>query len=193
MRLFVAVTPGREAIARLSTTIDRLRRHAPSSRWAKVDGLHLTLAFLGERDPADAPKIAAALAAATFAHAPFTLRLRGGGAFGRPGRPRVLWVGCEGDTGAFEALYRDVAAALAPLGYAPDRDTFTPHLTLCRAREQGGDRELARCAELLRDEDFGEVRASEVELYESKLSPAGAAYTVVSRAALVGDATPSPS
>jgi 2'-5' RNA ligase len=186
MRLFVAVTPGPDVLARVTAALGALRGHAPSAKWVQAEGMHLTLAFLGERAPEDAPEIAAALAAATRSHAPFALRLRGGGAFGRPGRPRVLWVGCEGDVDALRALHRDVVSALAPFGYVPDRAELTAHLTLCRAREQGGDRALVRCAELLRDQDFGEARIEEVELYESRLSPAGARHSVIGRAPLTG-------
>lgn len=186
MRLFVAVTPEKEALSRLSAALDELRGHAPSSKWVKPAGIHLTLAFLGERPPEDAPRIGDALAAETRLHAPFALRLRGGGAFGRPGRPRVLWVGCEGQIDALRALHQGVTRALAPLGYVPDRAELTAHLTLCRAREQGGDRQLVRCVELLGDRDFGEVRVEAVELYESRLTPAAAEYTVVTRAPLGG-------
>lgn len=186
MRLFVAVTPGPDVLARISAGVHGLRGQAPSAKWVGPEGMHLTLAFLGERDPGDAPKLGEALAAAAASHAPFVLRWRGGGAFGRPGRPRVLWVGCEGDTGALRALHQSVVSALGPLGYVPDRPGFEAHLTLCRAREQGGDRRLVQCVDALRDQDFGESRVEEIELYESRLSPAGARYTAVSRAPLGG-------
>jgi 2'-5' RNA ligase len=186
VRLFVAVTPDPEVIARFAAAQGALRRHAPSAKWVSPDGMHLTLAFLGERDPADAARIAGALEAAVGSRAPFVLRLRGGGAFGRPARPRVLWIGCEGAVDALRALHADVLRALAPFGHEPDRRDLTAHLTLCRAREQGGDRDLAACLPLLRDQDFGEVRVGSVELYESRLSGAGPRVAVVSRAPLTG-------
>lgn len=184
MRLFVAITPGAEVAAGLSRAASELRATAPGAKWIKGEAVHVTLAFLGERDPAEVPAITGALEAAAVGHAPFVLRASGGGAFGRPGRPRVLWVGCEGDLGALRALHADVVRALEPLGYAPDRDTLTPHLTLARSREAGGDRALARCAEALSGRDLGEVRVEAIELYESRLAPSGAIYTVAGRAPL---------
>ena len=186
MRLFVAISPGTEVLARLSEQVDTLRRVAPSAKWVKREGMHLTLAFLGERPPDEVPAITAALAEKARGHAPFALRFSGGGAFGRPGRPRVLWVGCGGDLGALRALHGDLVLALASFGYVPDRDALTPHLTLARARDPGGDRPLARCAELLGDQELGEARIEAVELIESRLSPAGATYTVVGQAPLGG-------
>src|SRR5262245_38624709 len=134
MRLFVAIDPGPDVTRTIEQTLGTLGPKAPSAKWVKADNLHVTLAFLGERDPADAPAIGEALARAAAGHRPFELRFRGGGVFGRPARPRVLWVGCEGDLQALQALYRDVVAALAPFGFTPDRPEFSAHLTLARAR-----------------------------------------------------------
>lgn len=184
MRLFVAITPGPETLSRIAAATARLRPHAPTAKWVKPDGCHLTLAFLGERDSGDAPKIALALEEAARELPRFRLHFRGAGTFGRPARPKVLWVGCEGDVAALRALFHRVNGALSPFGYAPDRPELTPHCTLCRARDAGGDRALARCAELLKGEDFGEAWIESVDLYESRLSPAGAVYTVIARAAL---------
>src|SRR3712207_7437894 len=61
-------------------------------------------------------------------HAPLTLHIKGGGSFGSPRRPRVLWAGVAGDVEALSAIQKDVEAALAPLGVAPEGRAFTPHI-----------------------------------------------------------------
>lgn len=188
MRLFVAVNPGLDVLRRIEHLLTVLRPKAPSAKWVKTDSLHLTLAFLGERSPEDAATIGEAVTRVAAAHAPFELRFSGGGAFGRPSRPKVLWAGCDGDAAALNALHADVSSALAPLGYVPDHRDFNAHLTLARARDASGDIGLSRCVETLRTEDFGVARVEEVFLYESRLSPAGAHYEVVARARLAGGA-----
>jgi RNA 2',3'-cyclic 3'-phosphodiesterase len=184
MRLFVAISPTAEVVGRIEAALGALRLSAPSARWVKAGGVHITLAFLGERAEADAPRIAEALSKAAAGHAPFELRFRGGGSFGRPSRPRVVWAGCEGDLEALSALHRDVSAALTPCGYVPEERDFNAHLTLGRAKEQGGDHRLAACARSLETADFGGSRIEEVTLYESRLSAAGAEYRAVHRARL---------
>lgn len=184
MRLFVAVSPSAEVLGRIEQSLHSLRLRAPSAKWVKVDNMHLTLAFLGERDAADVPKLSEALSGAASKHAPFELCFRGGGGFGRPSRPRILWAGCEGDTAALAALQKDVEAALVPLGYVAEQREYNAHLTLARAKEQGGDFKLAGCIEVLEKADFGVTRVEEVTLYESRLSPGGARYEALHRAPL---------
>lgn len=186
MRLFVAVDPGAEVVSGVERAIAALRPAAPGAKWVKAEALHLTLAFLGERDPGDVPGIGEALSRAAAGHGPIALRLRGGGVFGRPQRPRVLWAGCEGEVEALAALRRDVVSALAPLGYRPDREQWSAHLTLARAREQGGDRRLTECIPELAKVDFGAARIEEVRLYESELRPEGPRYRVAASARLAG-------
>src|SRR5262245_15462651 len=114
MRLFVAVDPGVDVVRRIAHVLDAIRPKAPAAKWVKPDSLHLTLAFLGERPPDDVPKLEEALSRAASGQAPFDIRFVGGGGFGRPSRPKVLWIGCEGDLAALQSLHTAVAAALAP-------------------------------------------------------------------------------
>lgn len=188
MRLFVAVDPGPAVVERIRTAIALVTPTAPTAKWVKAENLHVTLAFLGQRDAADAPKIGEALQQAAAGHRPFTLCFRGAGTFGRPRRPRVLWAGCEGDVEALGALHRDVVSALQPLGYTPDRPELSAHLTLARAKDPGGDACITDCIPALRHADFGAVSIEAVHLYESHLSPHGPRYTVIASARLGGAA-----
>lgn len=184
MRLFVAVSPGVDVVRRIDHVVQAIRGKAPSAKWVKPDNLHLTLAFLGERPESDVPSLSEALSRVAASHAPFDLHFQGGGGFGRPSRPRVLWIGCEGDTESLSSLQRDVGEALSPLGFVPERRDFAAHLTLARARDQAGDPALFRCVESLEREDFGAVRVDHLTLFESRLSPAGATYVAVYKATL---------
>jgi 2'-5' RNA ligase len=192
VRLFVAVTPGVDVLRRIEHTLDAVRPKAPAAKWVKLDNLHLTLAFLGERSPEDAAAMGEALVAVAAARAPFDLRFCGAGSFGRPSRPRVLWVGCEGDTSALNALCAEVSAALSPLGYVPESSELNAHLTLARSRDTGGEPALSRCLESLRTEDFGVTRVQEVNLYESRLTAGGPSYEPLARARLSGVTTAQP-
>jgi len=184
MRLFVAVDPSIEVRARIERAMTRLRAQAPKAKWVNADGLHLTLAFLGEVEQGRANALAAALGAVTAQRAPFALHLAGGGCFGAPHKPRVLWVGATGDTAPIVALAKAVSEALIPFGITPEDRPYAPHLTLARARDGRGDAGLGTCVEGLALEDFGAFEVSSVALYRSELGPGGARYTALARPAL---------
>jgi 2'-5' RNA ligase len=190
VRLFVAVSPGTEVLERIERAMEELRGASPQSKWVRPSDCHITLAFLGQVDDAKVPAVVAAVEEAAAGHAPLSLRFGGGGGFGRPRRPRVLWASVEGDTEALAAVQKAVTGALEPLGFPPEDRPFKAHVTLARARNPGGDAGLAACAEDLAARDFGEARIEEVILFRSDLSPAGPRYTPVVRARLGGPSPP---
>nr|AYM53416.1 2'-5' RNA ligase [Melittangium lichenicola] len=167
MRLFIAVTLGVEVEAAATAGLERLRALAPRARWVPPANLHLTLSFLGDVDEERAVRVREALEAVGPRHAPLVLSIQGGGGFGAPEHPRVLWAGVGGDTAALGALQADVAERLRPLGFEPEHREYVAHLTLARARQPRGDRELAGCVQALRDEHWGEARVERLVLFES--------------------------
>jgi RNA 2',3'-cyclic 3'-phosphodiesterase len=167
MRLFVAVTLG-EALATAATqALDTLKPLAPQARWVPPTNLHLTLSFLGDVDAERAAAVTRALGLVAPAHAPLTLSIAGGGGFGAPTHPRVLWAGVGGDTAALGALQADVAAALRPLGFEPEHREYVAHLTLARAKNPRGDGALAACVQALASAHWGTARVDRLLLFES--------------------------
>jgi 2'-5' RNA ligase len=167
MRLFVAVTLGPAVEAHATRGLESLRALAPRARWVPPANLHLTLIFLGEVEAARLPEVVEALGPVGPAHAPFGLRIEGGGGFGPPSHPRVLWAGVTGDTQALGAVQADVAAALQPLGFESEFREYVAHLTLARSRAPGGDPELAACVRDLQAAQWGEARVDRLVLFES--------------------------
>jgi RNA 2',3'-cyclic 3'-phosphodiesterase len=167
MRLFVAVTLGEAIEAAASAGIQRLKGLAPRARWVPAANLHLTLHFLGEVEAERLPALKEALERVGPAHAPLVLTLEGGGAFGSPSHPRVLWAGVSGETKALGALQADVVEALRPLGFEPEHRDYAAHLTLARAKLPRGERELAECVRALQGEKWGEARVDRLVLFES--------------------------
>jgi len=133
VRLFVAAYPPPAACDDLSSQLDGLavaKAHAGgiNTRLARRETWHVTLAFLGEVADARAPLAADALERAA-AGPPVTLRLAGGGRFGR-GTSTVLWVGVEGD--GLDGLARRVRHELRKTRISYDDRPFRPHLTVAR-------------------------------------------------------------
>jgi 2'-5' RNA ligase len=118
----------------LRETLARWQRaQADGEGWSRPEGLHLTLAFLGER-PAEAPANLAPLAATVAAHhCAFTLRTAGLGGFPGSDRARLLWLGMA-PCPALEALAADLRGALAAADEPCDAKPFRAHVTLARFR-----------------------------------------------------------
>ncbi|MGK5533306.1 RNA 2',3'-cyclic phosphodiesterase [Streptomyces sp. URMC 129] len=138
MRLFAALLPP-EGIAAEVAVAARWARDVPGAealRWDRPRGWHVTLAFYGETDDGLLPELRDRLAAVARAHAPFTLRLAGGGSFG----DRALWAGVAGDTGALAALAAATDAAGRAVGAPGGRrhESYRPHLTLASGGEAAG-------------------------------------------------------
>jgi 2'-5' RNA ligase len=142
------------------------------------DGLHVTLAFLGERAPDEVDRIAAAVAGAASTGAARDLGV-GAPLLLPPRRPRVLTVELHDDRGDLRALQADVAGALeAAVGWRAER-AFRPHITLGRLRPDAPGGRLAPAPTPALRFD-GEA----VTLYRSFLEPTGARYVPVERVPL---------
>ncbi|HYO55553.1 RNA 2',3'-cyclic phosphodiesterase [Archangium sp.] len=167
MRLFVAVTLGQGIESQATAALQRLKGLAPRARWVTPTNLHLTLSFLGEVKSEQLQAVKDVLTRVGPSHAPMVLTIEGGGSFGSPAHPRVLWAGVGGDTKELGALQADVAEGLKPLGFEPEHREYAAHLTLARAKVPRGDRELAECVRALQDAKWGEARVDRLILFES--------------------------
>ena len=97
MRLFIALDIPTEVRAALTNYMERTRALAPEARWARIEGLHVTLKFIGHVDDAAAGKTKAALA--SIKAAPFEVAFTGVGFFPNPNAARVFWAGVDGGEG----------------------------------------------------------------------------------------------
>ena len=188
LRLFVALDPPEPVRRRLASMQADLRklagRHADEVRWVAVDGIHLTLQFLGAVPEERLESVRAALSAAASSARPLALELKGAGGFPSARRPRVVWAGVGGELEPLAALVADLGRRLAPLGFPPEERAFSAHLTLGRAREGRGAPGLGGALAQAAAGDPVPWRAGAVVLYRSRLSPQGARYEALFEAPL---------
>jgi 2'-5' RNA ligase len=137
-RLFVAVPLPDDASAAIGEVVASVRAMplptgARDARWVRLDGLHLTLRFLGPTGPElEESTMAAVEGVGDAARGPIAIELAGSGAFPSGRRPRTLWIGLAHGTEALTELAAATEAALAGAGWQPDPRPFRPHLTLAR-------------------------------------------------------------
>jgi RNA 2',3'-cyclic 3'-phosphodiesterase len=179
MRLFIALDIPAEVRAALTNYMERARALAPEARWARVEGLHVTLKFIGHVDDSMAEKIKAALSAIKAAQ--FEVKFAWVGFFPNPNAGRVFWAGVDGGD-HLPRLASTIDAALEKLGFERETKPYHPHLTLART----SSRPLRELKPLLSDPppQFGTMTAREFFLYQSQPQKGGSKYTKLERFAL---------
>jgi RNA 2',3'-cyclic 3'-phosphodiesterase len=187
MRIFVALDIPADIRARMLEYMERARGLAPEARWARPEGLHVTLKFIGEVSDAKVREIKSALAGVKAA--PFELKFENVGFFPSPRSPRVFWIGVEGAQ-ALPQLAAAIDDATHAHGIAKEDRAYSPHLTLARLGSgPGTHHQLRPLASLLQAEaapQFGTMAAQEFFLYQSQPQRGGSKYTKLERFSLEG-------
>jgi RNA 2',3'-cyclic 3'-phosphodiesterase len=182
MRIFIALDIPAEIRGRIAEFAERARPYAPEAKWARIEGLHVTLKFVGEANDAKVQEISSALPAVKAE--PFDVTFSGAGFFPAPNTPRVFWIGVEGGEG-LASLAAAIDNSTHKLGIAKEARAFSPHLTLARSGSGPGSGQLLRpLRNLLQPEaclHFGTMTAREFFLYRSELQRGGARYTKLER------------
>ena len=182
VRLFVACEVPDDVKETIGEVIVNLRQKSGSAvRWIKPDGVHVTLKFLGEVPTRKLPAVKLAVQEAVVGHSPFELEFSTIGTFGGREGLRIMWVGIAGDVLRLEALVRAVNAALAVVGFEPERRPFRPHLTLGRVKDEISTRQRAEIEVAVGKTDVPPAswRTAQVSLMRSRLGPGGATYEVL--------------
>jgi 2'-5' RNA ligase len=179
MRAFIAIDLPEPVHAALAEAQKGFRSACRDARWARPEGIHLTLKFLGEISDAPAKQVVEALAQ-IGAFEPIAVEVKGFGFFPQAHRPRVFWAGVAAPPALAELAAR-VERYMEKIGFAREDRAFAPHLTLARFQVPRPQPELEAAISARADSSLGKFEASEFFLFESKLSPQGAHYRKVMR------------
>ncbi|HET7473387.1 MAG TPA: RNA 2',3'-cyclic phosphodiesterase [Candidatus Limnocylindrales bacterium] len=145
-RLFVAVPIAESARARIAEIVETIRAGEPPGRgvrWVRLDGLHVTLRFLGPTPEERIAGVAEAIGRTAAGVEPFRLVIHDAGAFPAGGRPRTLWLGIDDGHSGLADLAARLGDALAVAGWPAEARPFRAHLTLARADGVRAGRETA--------------------------------------------------
>jgi len=181
VRAFFALRLSGETLRVLGRARDALKRRAERSRvtvrFLSDDSLHLTLCFLGYVERAAIPDFMRVLEERARVPPP-TARFTVLGAFSSTKRARVVVAELDDGEGRIAALARGLAIAAEKLGVPLEERAFRPHVTLARLKRPADVRDWLEHATL----DPVAVPLGEIRLYESRLHPTGAHYSMLARA-----------
>ena len=175
-RAFISVDV--EASDKLWEFEERIRNCNASLKMVDMGNIHLTLKFLGETDEGLVDSIAEIMALSVEGIEPFTMGLRGTGAFPNENYMKVVWVGLE-NTEALATIARTLERELSKLGFKREKRGFRPHITVARVKGPKNKSRLAGVLREYRDDVFGSQTVECIRLKKSVLSREGPTYTTV--------------
>src|SRR5213594_1306566 len=148
------------------------------------ENIHLTLKFLGIVSASNLEEVTSALAKVTFP--PFSLEIKGAGAFPNLKRMNVIWVGIGDGWSQVELIFEQTEKLLHQLGFSRETRAFSPHITVARVKSGRKRDEIAAFLGHLVDESFGTFPVEKVRLKQSILSPSGPKYSTLFEAPASG-------
>jgi len=175
IRAFIAIEISPE-IKRAASGIqtDLKSKYKISASWARPEGMHLTLKFLGDTPSNQIEPLTQALSKNIKGVNPFEMTLSKPGAFG--GRnPKVLWLGMEAPMDLF-VLQKKIDTVVSQFGFSKENRPFHPHLTLARIKDPSGTAEMLNYMKTLKPEAL-KFSVDHIVFFRSDLKPQGAEYT----------------
>ena len=181
IRAFLAVDPPEEIFREIIGIQERLKKTIKGDiRWVRPEGIHLTLKFFGYVYQSDVANISLVVKNNVAYMKTLMLNVRNVGAFPTTTRPRVLWLGIDGDTDPLISLQAEMDTGFQEYGFKKEDRPFRPHLTLARVKEPKGLIGLAEAVKKNGDYVAGSFSVSGLTLFKSDLKPTGAIYTKLS-------------
>ena len=174
-RTFIAfkVQPPAHVLQEINLIRNKLKN--VSVKWVPFQNYHLTLTFLGQTKEEQLDELREVIKETAAKLYPFSVNFKGLGTFGRPGNPKVLWMGGE-LSDAIGEVKTELDESLLALGFNLDGKPFRVHLTLGRIKRANNITLLDKTIEQYKEHFFFEEKVSDVILYESVSGSQGPLY-----------------
>ena len=145
-------------------------------KWIPLEKIHLTLSFLGDVSINDIPDIIRSVEQ-NIAISQFQLSISGTGMFPLSKSPKVLWLGVGNGMNKLKILHEEVIRSIRGYKVNYENNTFAPHISIARISS------LHRKIDVLPllDSVYSpiEIEVNSISMYESKLLPDEAQYTII--------------
>src|SRR2546425_9313509 len=178
IRSFVSIDfEDSQVLSRIKSVMSSLSALGGDLKPVEEDNIHLTLKFLGNVSASKLEEIKSSLTQVTFP--PFSLEIKGAGAFPSLKRMNVVWVGVGEGWSQVELIFEQTEKLLHQLGFSRETRPFSPHITVARVKSGRKRDEIAAFLGHLADESLGTFPVEKVRLKQSILSPSGPTYSTL--------------
>ena len=180
IRAFIAIEiENPTVLSNLIKIRDMLTETGADLKPVEDENIHLTIRFLGHISYTTLEVMKRILSELRERVKPFTMHVKGVGAFPSVSRPRVVWAGVERGVEELSAIRRFIDEEISRnrlIDVHRDQHEFSPHITLARVRSGRNIDRLVRLLEQYADYDFGESPVTQIKLKQSTLTPRGPIY-----------------
>lgn len=181
IRTFIALEIEEKIKEKIIQIQDKINQsNCLKAKWVPKDNLHLTLKFLGDTKVKDIKDIKDKIKE-TVEIQPINCTVDEAGAFPSEESPRVVWVGIGEGKNQITNLAIKLEESLALLGFKKEKREFKTHITICRTKQIINPQRLKDILREIND-NFQPLKfsANKITFFESKLTPHGSIYTVLS-------------
>ncbi len=178
IRSFLAIEIPEDIRQKIYEAFARLHRQTLGVKWIEAAHMHLTLKFLGDVE-ADLlnQEVLPRLDQISLNFKALSFALRGVGVFPTLQKPRIFWLGIEGDLSELKRLQMNIEKQLKDLPLHLEKNEFHPHITLGRIKEIGDRKIWQKALEEYEKIDFGNFQVSTLTLFKSELTKSGPVYS----------------
>jgi 2'-5' RNA ligase len=177
IRSFLAIELPEPILRKIGEVQGDLRSTHAGVGWTNPKKIHLTLKFFGNIEESRIDPIFKSIEEPVRKTLPFSLKVRGVGAFPHLKNPRVIWIGLVDEKEVLTSFQKQLETQLEKIGIQPEDRPFHPHLTLGRMKSSRGKEGLVGRIERHREEEFGDFQVERMVLFKSDLRPSGPIYT----------------
>jgi RNA 2',3'-cyclic 3'-phosphodiesterase len=186
IRSFLAIELPEPILKKIGEVQEDLKSAHAGVGWTNPEKIHLTLKFFGNIEESRIDPIFKSIEEPVRKTLPFSLKVRGVGAFPHLKNPRVIWIGLVEEREILTSFQKQIETQLEKVGFQPENRPFHPHLTLGRMKSSRGKEELVGRMERHKEEEFGDFQAERVVLFKSDLRPSGPIHTPLKEMKLGG-------
>lgn len=178
MRCFIAIDLPEEIKKQIGLIINLITPLSKDIKWVPYENIHMTLKFLGEVKEDTLPEIEQRLRDICCVQAPFSISVRGTGAFPNEKTPNVIWIGVD-KSDRLKSLYMDIDNSLSEAGFEKESRKHSPHLTIGRVKNRKDILQVMNNLREFKSKLFGNADVVEVHLMKSILRHSGSEYSKV--------------
>lgn len=176
LRTFIAIEiENSEVLRKLIQVRNTLLASGADIKPVEDENIHLTLRFIGEIPAGLVGMICSEITGLRYEK--FKIHVKGIGAFPSFNRPRVIWAGVEDGSDKVINIHKQVEKIIRRLGIPPEREEFTPHITIARVKSMRGLEALIKTLNQLINVEFGYSDVTRVYVKKSVLTPSGPIYS----------------